>query len=189
MKPTSKRAFSLLLSGTFVVLALFIFLTFAWPEYQNIMLARGELLARSTLLDQQQAAMAQVQNLISKYKGEESQLKEVVSLALPPAESMASVISQLNAIAQSSGMVIKSIAASRLAVQPAQNTVSKGYGTLRLSVDILGSYESLKLFLQGIETNIRLMDLKNMSISNAGTKSSPDFYSYSLVIDTYYQPK
>jgi len=63
-----------------------------------------------------------------------------------------------------------------------------------LTLSLNGTYESFKTWLEAVETNIRLMDITNISFS--GVKTTPtergsgagfNFFNFSVALNLYYQ--
>ena len=189
MKASTKRALSLLLAVALVVAVVVIFATFIKPAYQDIQNLRALFYSKTDLVNVEQKAIGQVQNLIADYKGT-AKLEEQLSLALPNEESVSSVMSQLNAISQLNGISIQGVGIEYLPIKPSTTKLSsaKGLGTLRLDLRLFGSYAAFKAFLGDMEKNVRIMDLRNLKIEQAG-KPNNDIFFFTLGVDTYYQPK
>lgn len=188
MKSSTKRAASLLLTAVLFVASLFVYATLVRPAYEVITLLRGELASKTSFLEKQQAAISDVQQLLAQYQGV-ARLSDSLSMALPNKESVSSILAQITAISQSSGVVVQSVGITYLPLKPANATISlaRGLGTLRLDIEMAGTYAALKRFLQSLETNIRVMDVQNLTIDPIGG-SDQDLFNYSLNVDTYYQP-
>jgi Tfp pilus assembly protein PilO len=188
MKASTKRAASLLLTAVLFIASLFAYATLVRPEYNTVTLLRGELVSKTEFLTKQQAAIDGVQKLLAQYQGV-ARLSDSLSMALPSKENVSSILSQITAIAQSSGVAVQSVGITYLPLKPANASISlaRGIGTLRLNIEMAGSYASLKRFLQSLETNIRVMDIQNLTINPVG-RSDQDIFGYSLNVDTYYQP-
>lgn len=189
MKSSTKRALSLLLSAALLLVSLVFYATLIRPEYQTAQELRAELASRSVLLVDQSSTIAQVERLISEYQSV-SRLEDNFSLALPEEEQVSSLLAQFNAFSQISGLTIQSVNFTYLALKPAPTKLSfsRGYGTLRLDLKLLGSYNGFKRFLQALETNIRVMDVSGLRVETAG-RSDQDLFVYTLSVDTYYQPR
>lgn len=180
MKSSAKRALSLLVSIVFFVVALVIYALLISPAYEEIVRLRGVLFGKRELIQEQRGAIDKVNSLIQKYQGT-SNLQEVVNLSLPNNEELSSVFGQLYAIARFSGVSIEVFGVQPLALKPTKSSsLIKSLGTLRINLRLLGSYDSLKGFVRGLETNIRVMDL--ISIKKEGD-------THNLVVDAYYQPQ
>ncbi len=195
MSASTKRALSLILSAGLVVASLFIYATLISPEYAEVKNLRGEFFSKSDLLNSQKTSIDQVRKLIAQYQGV-AKLGESLSLALPEDESVSSIMSQINAISQASGLTIQSVGINYLPAKQAtvKLTSAKGIGSLKLDLKLAGSYSALKNFLQSLETNIRIMDMQSLKIesvqsiaqSKAGTQ---DLFNFTLSVNTYYQAK
>ena len=189
MKASTKRALSLILAMGLIVASVAVFAVLIKPEYQNIQNLRAILYSKTGMVEVEQKAIGQVQNLIADYKGT-AKLGEQLSLALPTEESVSSVMSQLNAIAQLNNILIQGVGIEYLPIKPSPTKLSsaKGLGTLRLDLKLFGPYSSFKSFLGDMEKNVRIMDLKTLKIEQAG-KSNNDVFFFTLGVDTYYQSK
>ena len=187
MKASTKRALSIILAMLLFVAAIAIYASLIRPAYSSIQELRGILFSNSNLYDQEQKAIIKVQDLMAEYQGS-AKLDEQLSLALPSQESVSSVMSQLNAIAQLDGIAIQSVGINYLPVKPSTAPLSsaKGIGTLRLNLKLFGSYQAFKSFLGDMEKNVRIMDVKTLKIEGAG-KPNQDIFTYTMDVDTYYQ--
>ena len=189
MKPSSKRALSLIFSAGLLIAALVIYSSLIRPEYQLVLGLRGELASKSNFFEKQQAVMTNMQNLIAQYRSAEK-LGDSLSLALPIKENISSVMSQFNAIAQFSGLAVQSVGVAYLPIKSSfeKSSSNKGLGAFRLDLRLAGNYSGLKKFLSALETNIQIMDVKALKLESA-SKAESDIFTYILTVDTYYQTK
>lgn len=188
IQTSSKRALMLVISATLLVGALASYATLILPEYQIVLNLRGGLASKENILAKQQTVAAQVQNVIAEYRSVE-RLSDSLLLALPDGEGLSSVFGQINAISQSAGLTVQAVGVSYLSIRPMPNnqlSSARGLGTLRLDLRLFGNYASLKRFLQFLETNIRIMDVKALRME-AASRTDQDLFSYLLTVDTYYQ--
>ncbi len=192
MKASTKRIISLLFSAVFIVGAIFVYSSFVIPEYEAVNLMRGEYANKQAALDQQRNILANVQSILSKYQSI-PQLNEVISLALPADDDVASAFEQLYAIASDSGLTIQQFSANTsIALKSAPTKASKTQvslkpvGTAQISMTLAGSYASIKQFVQTIEKNIRIMNLVSLHVQSAG-RPGQDLYLYNVVINAFYQ--
>ena len=173
MKASTKRSLSLIGSALLLIGAAVLYTSAIKPAYRNIQQLRASLIAKTNLFNEQKEIISRVKALLNQYQSA-ARLQETISLALPPDEAVAPLFQQVFAISQASGIKIQSFGLTAEAIKP------DGLGTLKLNLGLQGSYESLKSFLQSIETNIRVMD-----VTQLGTQK--DLHSVSLT--TYYQTK
>lgn len=192
MKASSKRILSILASGFFFIMAVVIYALFIRPEYDNVQRLRSEVASRAQAVEQQKDVVKQIQRLLQEYQGV-ARLQETLSLALPQESGVAEALNQLNGAAQIGGLAIQSAGVQSLAIRPSSAPIksAKGIGTLRFNAKISGDYDQIKRFLQMLETNIRLMDVKSLKIESGvdPTQKSVQKYLYNITVDVYYQVK
>lgn len=190
IKPSTQRMLGLMAAVLMVVAAIAIFAVLIVPEYGSIQELKGELNGRSQLYQEQEDALTHVQNLIAQYQGV-ARLEETLMMALPTKEKAADIVHQLDTIARANGINIRSVGLDYLPVQKVpQAAIVKNFGLLRLSMKLSGSYAAFKGMVEALETNIRIMDVNTLKIEPAGDLAkNPDSFTFSLTVDTYYQPE
>lgn len=188
MRPSTKRALSLIIAGILLILSLAIYAGLIRPQYSKIQELRGALASKTALLNEEQSSIDRVSDLIAQYQGV-ANLEDTLSLALPQDESLPSLIAQLNTLATLNGLTIQSVDINYLPVKPSSLKLSsaKKIASLRLSLKSTGNYSAIKRFLQNLEKNIRIMDLAELKMD--ATKPGQDSFDYSIIINTYYQTK
>jgi len=185
----------------FLVSALVVYFEFIQPAYEEAQKIKSEELSAKAFLDSEKAAVNQVQNLISNYKGQ-GQIQEVVSLALPLKEDLSGALAQIYGLAQNNDLGFQSVSISvggpestprslSLGTQETsfRSSLKKAFGKITLSVRLSGSYGDLKNFLSQLETNIRVFDVDSLIIQPTTIPGKPaqDLYTYDLTFATYYQ--
>lgn len=171
MKNSLQRTISLLGSLGLLIGAMVIYSSLIRPEYQQVNELRGILTAKTDLLSEQQSIISQVESLLSQYQSS-ARIQETVSLSLPIKEDSSSIFGQLQALAQANGISIEVFGVQNLPI------TKSNLGVLQVSLKMTGPYENFKNFLQGVETNIRVMDLSSLKIDKS---------NYNIVLNTYYQ--
>jgi len=185
MKPSAKRLIGISLSLAFLIGALAVFSAFILPTTETIQQLRGEEVALSELYDREQARVEAVRQVFEQFGGI-SNLQDTLSLALPVEENIPSIINQVNGIAKTSGIVIDSINLQVLSIRATnQESPIRPVGTVRITLEVQGAYESIKLYLQALETNVRIMDVQKLSV-RGGAGESP-VLKYSITVNAYYQ--
>lgn len=189
MKPSLKRALSLLVSAVLLVAALAVYSVLVRAEYANVQNLRGTLESKTQILDMETKAVEQVKNLVVSLKSIGS-ISDKLSVALPQDESMASAVAQINALAQLHGTALQGIGVSYLPVIPPPVKLSfvKGVGSLEFNIKFNGSYAGGRDFLMDLERNLRIMDVKNLKLQS-GANIAQDFMNFDVTVDTYYQAK
>lgn len=189
MKPSVKRALSLLLSAALLVAALIVYALFIRSEYAATQGLRGTLESKNQILNIETAAVEQVKNLVVSLKSI-ANIDNSLSFALPPDESISSVVAQVNSLAQLHGLVLQGVGISYLPMipSPVKLSFAKGMGALQLDIKFVGPYASGRDFIADIERNLRIMDVKNLKIESA-SKTGQDLMTFGMTVDTYYQVK
>ncbi len=190
MKQSSKRLISIVLALLFVIGALVVLFDLIEPAYQDAMTTKGNLEAAQQFLATETQAVTQAESIITSYRNDTATL-ETVDLALPTGPDIAGALAQFYGLAANSGLTVQGISISKPILQavsqPAGSSTNilKPVGTISFQLAAIGSYEDLQAFLAGIETNVRMFDLKALSISSGG--ATKDLYNYSMTVVTYYQ--
>lgn len=184
---SAKRAFSLLTSTIFIIGSFVVYGVFIKPAYKEAAVLRGTMFAKQSLFEEKQEAVSKVESLIKEYQGA-GRLQDVISLSLPQSEDIASVFNQLQAIAVTNGLAVEVFQVQVLSLRPlSEHSLARPLGTVRLSLRMVGSYESFKNFIAGLETNIRVMDTVSVKIEPVSFGSN--VFAYAVVADTYYQSR
>jgi len=209
MKQNQKRFSSLILAVLFLIAAMIIFFDLLQPAYGDLQMLKGKDLSEQNFIDNEQQLVTQVKGLIASYDGQASG-QQSVALALPVGQNIAAALAQISGLASVNNIALKNISISSQApqAQPAAPATAAGatggiasaaaggaivkpLGTISFQVTADGSYEGFKNFIQGIENNIRIFDLKSVTIHSDpvsfGKVSNQDNFSYDLSISTYYQ--
>ncbi len=194
MKSSTKRILSILFSAFFLITTLVVYGSLIQPEIESASKLQALIASKSELFNNQKAAVTQVTNLISQFQSA-ANLQQTVGLAVPIGPNITQVLNQWQAVAQASQVSLQS-----LNVQPGQvladsktppQTLVKPLNSVPTGVDALGSYGSLKQFLNSIETNARVMnvtgfDFKALTPPGAGASGNP-LYSLQLNVAAFYQ--
>lgn len=188
MKGSGTKLFSLLIAIAVFIAAVFVYSTFVAPEYERINLLRGEVAAKQRTLDDQRTIVDKVALLLARYQSI-PKLGEVISVAIPAEEDVASAFQQLQTIAAASGVSMQQFSANTGigldTVQP-DNYAVRSIGTAQMSVYLSGSYENFKTFVETVERNMRIMDIVEMKVQSVG-RTAPNTFLFNLTINTYYQ--
>lgn len=199
MKQSVKRMISSVIALLLIVGAFTVFVYEVEPAYNEIAVIQANLQAQETLFAKQEEIIQKVQKITGTYE-QGARAREEMAQILPNDSEVATALYQIGGIAQVRNLTARSFAVSFPAAPSAAKTktISTGsdaqkklvaerpIGTMTIRVELVGSYENFKAFLSNIETNIRLFDVKNITIQPIG-KSNEDLYSYSVTVAAYYQ--
>jgi Tfp pilus assembly protein PilO len=185
MKPSVKRMLGFSGIIIFLIITIFIYSSLIRPEYQKINQQRGVLATKSRFFAEQSEIIAKLEEDLSAASTDIKRARDLISRALPTEIDSASIFHQLTTLARINNLATQSFGLDILPIQPLPvESLIKGRGTVRINFQLVGTYPSLKDFLNKLETNIRLIDLRGLVI-----KSTPGqtLNNYSLEVDTYYQ--
>ena len=110
-----------------------------------------------------------------------------VEKALPPGLAMPELLTNLEAIAVKSEMTFNSVdvaggktkaaATAKTATVSAESKIA-GLQELPVTVSVTGGYANLKMYLDSLEHNLRLVDVQSINMEAAGT--------YTIALKAYY---
>ena len=185
MKTSTKRILSIGLAGLFFIGTLVVYASFIRPQMDQISEKRALSLSKETLFNNQKTAVSEVQKLIAKFQSI-VKLEEAVSLALPIGENTTQVLNQIQAIVRMSQVGLRSLALKPEAFESSREPLAKRLGVLIVNLAVDGTYENIKSFIRSLEINVRIANIKNMTVTPfIGTEN----YSLALSVEVYYQEK
>lgn len=191
MKPSTKRLLSLVVALLMVFAALVVYFNYTTTEYGVADQIRSDVAARQNLIGSQKDAINQVNKLIQDYTGT-AQLREVVSLALPTAMDQSGVFYQVSSMATINKLFVQSFTISAPTTQNANSGASstaiiRPISSITFQFRVIGAYADFKNFLSNLETNIRVFDVRSISINPLTVKQTQDFFGFDVTVVTYYQ--
>ncbi len=185
----------MLISFVFFVAALIVYFNLIVPAGDEEQRVKAQAISRENFVKNQQVAISQVKKLISSYKGE-GELRDVVSSVLPLSPDLAGAFSQLSGLAQVNRLLIRDVTVSTPVNQNAQGNnnaddavsqpLANPFSSVDFQMNVVGSYSDFKSFLKNLETNIRIFDIKKITLESSG-KPNQEIYNYDLTVETYYQ--
>ncbi|OGE80380.1 MAG: hypothetical protein A2826_02905 [Candidatus Doudnabacteria bacterium RIFCSPHIGHO2_01_FULL_43_23] len=181
------------------VLLIIGFIIFGWflvkPTWADLKTANETLAQTQTRLDEQNAVKQSITKLISNFAAQRSKLS-ILDTALPDSPEVPQLLSGLEELAFTSGMIISSLQITEelpveavVAVDPANTVIVEKSSivkpelvTIKIDLSLTGTTDSFYYLLSLLEHNLRLFD-----ISAINFESNPDQSSFDLVIDTFYK--
>lgn len=195
MKQSSKRLLSMMLAAVMVFAAFFVYFIQIQPAYSDIQEIRSQIYSGRDFLNNETAVVARLQNTLKKYENDPS-VEQAVSAAIPAKEDDAAAAHELTALAVSSGLAVQSATALTATVESVKLSqtqtgsenkfVLRPLGVSNFQLKLVGSYSNFRTFLGKIETNIRIMDVKNVIVEELG-KPNQDQYLFTVTVATYFQ--
>lgn len=176
----------------------FFYLKPAWDNFNNIRAEIGDLQSTSQELE---SLIANRDALIDSINRISKDDLDRINQALPQGQQSAQLLIFFENISGKSGLVLKTIdvsnkdnaaagvtAASAGQPKPGGSIVApKTVSIIQefpINMNLIGTYDSFKKFLSGLENNLRVIDLKTITFGSAG---SSGVLNFSIVGKTYYQ--
>lgn len=195
MKQSSKRLLSLVVAVVLLFAAFFVYFSQIQPAYSDVQAIRSQIFSGNDFLQNETAVVAKLQDTLKKYENDPS-VEQAVSAAIPPKQDDAEAAHEITALAVSSGLAVQSVTVLTSSVQAVQasqtaaNTnnkfVLRPLGVSSFQVKLVGNYAGLRNFLDNIEMNIRIMDVKNITVEELG-RPAQDQYLFTITVATYFQ--
>ena len=185
MRTSTKRILSITVAAVFLIATLVVYLNFIRPEVEEISELRALVASKGNLLENQEQAVTDVQDLITQFKNIAT-LQETAGLAMPGNPETIGALRQIEAIARTSGATLTSLGFKVIAPRSsAAESFIKKLGIVEVNMSAEGNYEALKQFLQFLETSVRVANIKEFTFRPAGPQGGTD----KLVVsgEMYYQ--
>jgi hypothetical protein len=198
----------LILSITFIVVAVALFFVAVNPIYSDVKVLRTDVATYNTALSNSTELQQTRDSLVEIYKNIKKEDRDRLSHFLPSTINNIELILEIEKIANLHGLPIKNIsfdtkntekksessAASEEMVVAAEEDPSDylPYGVFTMNFVIEGKYDSFLVFLNDLEHNLRLVDIKSVSFTvpvpsaNPTDTTNPNIYSYKLEVNTYW---
>lgn len=149
--------------------------------------------SRRTVREEKKEIIIELENLKKKTaqwrvdfsKAEESIVK--MNLALPDEEDFPNLIVALENLAGSSGVILGSIDFGS-AIRGRSSAVKSDEVnalTSDLTMQVRGTYEAFKLFLDKIESNVRVIDIQSINFSSDSAKAG--IFDFTILAKVYHQ--
>lgn len=186
MKVSTKRILSIGLAGLFLVGTLVVYVVLIKPEMDNVTNERSLISSKTNLFNNQKTAVQSVQKLIAQFQSI-SAIQQSVNLEMPIGPATTEALNQIEAIAAMNQITINSLSIKPESFTPNQQPLAKRLGTLTVGLAATGSYDGVKNFLRGLETNVRVANVQSFGITSISNAANQDNYSLDLTVEIYYQ--
>lgn len=177
------------------------------PAYNRVGFLREEIEKYEQFLQEKEELLVKVSQLKQIYESREEEINKVYYV-LPSLADIPNLIVQFEALASENGLILGNLGFGQTEVAKKTGGVSwsvgtegedaidgaqEGYQSLKMSLTLIGSYQSFKSFLKALEHNIRLMDIKSISFSSAAEQKGEEgeavgipTYTFSVSLEVYY---
>ncbi len=128
--------------------------------------------------------VSQENNLVQKENTISTDDQDRLSKMLPPNIDNIRLIIEISQIAQGRNLIAKNITIGNSTASGNANAAgtANAYGTVSLSFTVNASYSNFINFLQDLESNLRLVDITNITFNANDT----GFYDFNVTLNTYW---
>ncbi len=193
MKPSTKRALSILFSIFFLIATIIVYTSLIQPEIGSSSELQSVVASKTNAYQNQKNAVSQVSKLIGQFQNAGA-LQQTLSLAMPIGPGVTDALNQWYTISQNSQASVQSLDIKVAnAFANSNQPLAKGMGTITVNLGVVGTYDAVKQFLTSVESNARVInvtsfDFKPVNISQGTAPSSPgQLYSLQMTVNTFYQ--
>lgn len=127
-------------------------------QYRKINVLKAAITERDGIIAEREGVMKSVDSLYATYQQRQQDVDRFGKV-VPDKSDVASLISSIDAISANAGLQLVGISVQGGGVD------KDASGTLLIPVQLLGNYESFNAFLEGIEKNLRLLNVTSIGIS------------------------
>ena len=186
MKDSTKRFYSLIASFAMAIGALVVYTTMISPAFMEVQELRGERQAKEDTYNDYKETIEATNSVLARSQSL-SALTDAFNQSIPSSESIPSLLNQVYGLAKMNNVSVGSIDFQTLpiAIVPSDSIIQP-LGKVRTTVKCVGNYSDMKNYVRALETNVRLMDIDSLDVSD-GNKPNPALI-YTITVDAYYQP-
>ena len=170
----------------FVIVAVGLFFGYVDPVYDEVKVLRAEEARFIDALDRSKELQQLKDQLLARYNTFSSVDLERLQKLLPDNVDNVRLVLDLDGIASNYGLQIRNVSIDRGAAS-VPGTISsdtKSYSSIVLSFAVQATYSDFLLFIQDLETSLRLVDIFSIEFSEPVT----DRYDFQVSIRTYWLP-
>ena len=165
-----KKSFSIPIL-LFVVLLLLIYLV--WPQYQEFKDLKNQVDEKQAELSETEKYLSELSQISEKLSNYQDSLVKIES-ALPQDSSLSSLLSFFQKESSENGLLLKNVnPTERKRKEEPKGILAKVKETY-ISLNLTGTYPSLKGFLESLEKSSRLIEVENISI-DAAKEELPEY--------------
>ncbi len=175
------------------MVALYVFFSSAIPQWHNVQTARLQVAERQAVRDQISDLLSKFQERVAQFENLDQQIG-LINSSLPSSMNIPELLATIESIASRSKVSLDQITFTSITQQ--QNTSADARKTtgqtkpfeISISMNISGGYSAVKDFMATLETEVRLIDTTNITLTPvAGVVKTPTTQFLSRIeAKTYY---
>jgi len=191
---------------TLLIIAGVMSFLFAKPLYGDVKKLKSEVSIYNLAIDNSSELQKTRDSLVDKYKNIKKEDKERLNHFLPNTIGNIELILEIEKMANLHGLPVRNIKFESMSADGKEKKVPDGsvvaegnpedylpYGVFPMEFTVEGNYSTFLAFLNELEHNLRLIDIKGVGFSvptitatTPGSEINPNIYSYELKIEAYW---
>ena len=175
MTPANKNYLGVGLAG----LAIIVFWIFGMPAWDRISLLNGAIAEREDILSSRTEILRRIEDLNNQYQQRSSDVSKISSV-VPNAKGAAELVSTVEAVTQQTGLQLIEVTMGESGNQQQE------LQTVFIELGLTGNYPSLTAFLDLAEKNLRLIDVFELSASQASIPGQQIVLNFRVKANAYY---
>lgn len=158
-------------------LTLILGILFLWPQYQNLQNIQLKLENKETELINRDKYYQNLFSLSEKLREFETELSMIDS-ALPSEIFLPSLYHFFRETSSENGLILTNITTTSSPSLPGRENIQ----VISISIEVSGSYSSLRNFLKALEKSARIIEVNNVSFNSPGEE---ELFNFQLKLQTY----
>lgn len=183
-----KNAIILVLVLVFIAIVVFLDL----PAYDKFVSLGSEIERYGNLLKEREEFIIKVSQLKEIYESRAPEIRKVY-YSLPSEKDIPGLIVQFEALASENGLILEKLKFFERKETKEEKEggveLQKSHKTLNVILSVTGGYQSFRSFLEALEFNIRIMDIKSIEFSSKRTEEEEErgLFTFNVELEVYYQ--
>lgn len=180
---TAKQFISILLAVALFLGSIIVIATLDNPAVSDVVQARADRDGAQREFETQKDLISEAKNTLQVYEDLGNKINEF-EFVLPSSVEHGELINNIIGLAGTNGLKAGNMTFSQgeISAPPQSDLPTKGFGTMTIDLAFEGPYDGFKSFIEKLETNSRLLDVREVQVSQQG-----DALNYKLTLAVYYQ--
>ncbi|MBI5421487.1 MAG: hypothetical protein HZA35_04240 [Parcubacteria group bacterium] len=180
---TAKQFVSILLAVALFLGSIVIIATLDQPAVSDVVQARADRDDAQKVFETQKQLINSAKATLQQYE-DLGKMTERFGFVLPISAEYGELTNNVLGLAGANGLKAGSMTFTQgdISSPPQPDIPTKGFGTMTVNLALEGPYAGFRSFIEKLETNSRLLDVKEVQVSQQG-----DTLHYQLTLLVYYQ--
>jgi len=190
MRASSKRLISIFIALILIGATAYVVFNVNAPTWRRVQGLRQEVAEKERVRNQLAELVAKAKEALARFEDLDRQAAPI-SAALPAKPNLPEVLAILGALATDHDLTLGQVTFEELTSRQLAPTTEEAPKAVPIKVltTLSGGYADFKNWLKAAESELRLIDIDNLSIQPLSTRPGEAVFNFSLGLTVYYQPK